>query len=397
VTPLGSAPGNSSETLDEHDRRSRLAVGTVSGMRHRRHLVLLAAGAVALSACSAAVDSAGNPTATGELTETTETADAAASTTTTTIPPTTTTEPPLDVYEPTCVVQVAAGESLSLIADRFDDDTVRVDTISAENDLEGNLIVPGQLLDVCVDNGVDDRTGENRPPNQALVADATRANVESQQTKLNELFAAYGTPELIVDGISGSVTRQRLCAARLALGLPASTLDMEMGSPEEQMLMAATSLTVPPGTPIANPRWVFIEETCQMMFIGSGWDIAYIFPTSTGEPGHETRPQDATRAYRFDPALDNDGWHNSTDFPVEEDNPLNGNMYKPIYFDGGLAIHGANNVPTSPQSKGCARLRLEHQDALIAFLELSEVERAFNNSRTIDLAVTITGRYVPPA
>ena len=64
----------------------------------------------------------------------------------------------------------------SLIADRFDDDTVRVDTISAENDLVDDTIYPDQLLDVCVDNGLDDRTGEARAPNQALVAEATKAN-----------------------------------------------------------------------------------------------------------------------------------------------------------------------------------------------------------------------------
>ena len=59
-------------------------------------------------------------------------------------------------------------------------------------------------------------------------------------------------------------------------------------------------------------------------------------------------------------------------YPVAEDNPLNGNMYKPLYFDRGQAIHGANNVPTSPQSKGCARLRVEHQDMLLYWLGLSE-------------------------
>ena len=58
--------------------------------------------------------------------------------------------------------------------------------------------------------------------------------VEAQQRQLNVLFAGLGTPELLVDGISGPVTRQRLCAARLALGLPVSTADMVAGSAEEQ-------------------------------------------------------------------------------------------------------------------------------------------------------------------
>jgi len=355
--------------------------------------LLLVASIAVLGACSAAAQSGGNALdpVSDSTTPTTEPA------TTTTAPPPTTTEPPLDVYDPLCVVQVNPGESLSLIADRFDDDTVRVDTISAENDLVDNTIYPDQLLDVCVDNGLDDRTGAERAPNQALVAEATQENVRLQQAKLNELFGGTGMVELTVDGVSGSVTRQRLCAARLGLGLPVSTLDMEAGSEEEQVMMAAPSLLVPTSTAMNAERWVLIDETCQVMFVGAGpQQIQFVFPTSTGEPGYETRLQDQSEVYRYDPAFENGGWHDSTDFPVPEDNPLNGNMYKPLYFDGGQAIHGANNVPTSPQSKGCARLRLENQDMLLDWLGVGDVITPVGGS-TVKLTVNVQGAYVPPA
>jgi hypothetical protein len=364
-------------------------------MSRRTLPLLLAAGAVALSACSATAGgttadvSPSLPSDESATTGPVETAPPA------TVPPTT--EPALDVYDPLCVVRVAPGESLSLIADRFDDDTVRVDTISAENDLDGNTIFPDQLLDVCVDNGLDDRTGAAREPNRVLVAEATMANVEIQQAKLNELFAGTGMAELPVDGVSGSVTRQRLCAARMGLGLLPSTADMEAGSEEEQLLMAATTLNVPLNAPVDAERWVHVDQTCQVMFVGAGADqLQFIFPTSTGQPGFETRLQDASKVYRYDPAFDNDGWHDSTEFPVPEDNPINGNMYKPLYFDGGLAIHGANNVPTSPQSKGCARLRVGDQDQLLDWLGIGEVTQPIGGSQ-FGLTVRIVGQFVPPA
>ena len=361
----------------------------------RRPPLLACCALLVLSACSASVQSSADD----ELPEVDGTASTTSTTTTpdTTVPETVpeTTVPELDVYDPLCVVQVAAGESLSLIADRFDDDTVRVDTIIAENDLTGNTIHPGQVLDVCVNNGLDDRTGAERAPNQALVAEETRENVKLQQTKLNELFAGTGMPELQVDGISGSVTRQRLCAARLGLGLPVSTLDMEKGSEEEQVMMATPSLLVPTSTAMNAERWILIDQTCQVMFVGSGpQQIQFVFPTSTGEPGHETRLQDQARVYRYDPAVDNGGWHDSTDFPVPEDNPLNGNMYKPLYFDGGQAIHGANNVPRSPASHGCARLRVEHMDMLVDWLGLGGVGRVTYDEGLINLAVNVQGSYV---
>jgi LysM repeat protein len=354
--------------------------------------LLAAASMVALASCSASAESSGDA-AEAIADTTTPTTEVVIDTT----PVPTTTEPPLDVYDPSCVVKVAPGESLSLIADRFDDDTVRVATIQAENDLGDTTLQPDQLLDVCVDNGLDDRTGEARPPNEAIVAEATMANVRIQQAKLNELFAGTGMAELIIDGVSGSVTRQRLCAARLGLGLAPSTADMVAGSEEEQVLMAATALGIPFAAPIEAARWTLVDQTCQVMFVGAGNEqLQFIFPTSTGEPGYETRLQDNSKVYRYDPAFQNDGWHDSTEFPVPEDNPINGNMYKPLYFDGGLAIHGANNVPTNPQSKGCARLRLEDHDLLVGWLGIGDVTQPIGGSQ-FDLTVRIVGQYLPPA
>jgi hypothetical protein len=292
-------------------------------------------------------------------------------------------------------VEVAVGESLSLIADRFDDDTVTVPAIRTENGIVGDNIDPGQYLDVCVGNGLNDITGEQRTEADAAAVAALTV-VEAQQRKLNELFAGLSTPPLLVDGISGPVTRQRLCAARLALGLPVSTADMVAGSAEEQTLMAAATLPIPFTTAIVSPRWILIDRTCQIMFAGEGTTrLTFVFPTSTGQPGFDTRDQDRSRAYRFNPELGNGGWHDSTSYPAADDNPLNGNMYKPLYFDRGEAIHGANNVPTHPQSHGCARLRVEHQDMLIYWLGLGPVTHEIGSRDQINVTVNVQGAYVP--
>ena len=196
-----------------------------------------------------------------------------------------------------------------------------------------------------------------------------------------------------VDGVSGPVTRRALCVSRLALGLPVNRADMAPGSIEEQLLLATTALPIPPNV-ATDGRWIFIDLTCQVLLTGEGPDrLVNVFPTSTGEPGYETRLQERTRAFRFNPALDNGGWHESTDYPVPEDNPLNGNMYKPLYFDNGQAIHGANNVPTSPQSKGCARLKPADQDQLVAWLGLADAGGATNSKDRIGATVTVRGAY----
>jgi hypothetical protein len=298
------------------------------------------------------------------------------------------------VYDPACVVQVAPGDSLGGIATSRADEIVTIASLQAENGLPDELIVPDQLLDVCIDNGLDDISGEQRlERNAAVVAAETFVSVTAQQTKLNELLVPYGFPEMPVDGVSGPVTRRALCAARLALGLPVNRADMLPGSDEEALLLATTTLPIPPNV-ATEGRWIFIDLTCQIMLTGEGLDrLVNVFRTSTGEPGFETRLQERTRAFRFNPALDNGGWHESSIYPVPEDNPLNGNMYKPLYFDNGQAIHGANNVPTSPQSKGCARLTPADQDRLVAWLGLDTLSGATYSKDRIGVTVTVRGGY----
>ncbi len=365
----------------------------------------LISGCLLASACSqaAAVEPAAispDPTnapttvvaapATTESTTPASTTSPPSSTSTTT----TTTVPELDVYDPACVVQVQPGDSLAAIALAEADEIITNASLQAENGLPDDLVVPDQLLDVCIDNGFDDITGEQRlERNTAIVAAETLVSVTAQQTKLNELLVPFGYPEMPVDGVSGPVTRRALCASRLALGLAVNRTDMAAGSPDEQLLLATTVLPTPPevGT---DGRWIFIDLTCQILLTGEGpGQLVNIFPTSTGEPGYETRLQERTRAFRFNPALDNGGWHESTDYPVPEDNPLNGNMYKPLYFDDGQAIHGANNVPTSPQSKGCARLKPANQDRLVAWLGLDTIGGGTYSKDRIGVTVTVRGGY----
>ena len=128
------------------------------------------------------------------------------------------------------------------------------------------------------------------------------------------------------------------------------------------------------------------------MFVGRGDDaLDFVFATSTGQAAFPTRDQDLSPAFRYNPASNNNGWHNSTDYPASNDNPLNGNMYRPLYFDGGQAIHGANNVPRSPASHGCARLRVNNQDTLLDWLGLRDLTSGTNDAERINVTVNVQG------
>lgn len=299
---------------------------------------------------------------------------------------TTTVDPTAPLGDPECVVTVMSGDSLSKIA--AGRDGLTVEGIRKENWLApGDVIHPDDELDVCIDNDIDDVNGSSR-----LAPDA--AVVSRQQERLNELFAPYGLLDLKIDGDSGPLTRQALCAARMGLGLPVNTAHMAEGSAEEQALFAAESLSIPDGAAVWSDRWVLIDKTCQVMFTGEADDeLVNVYPTSTGEPGFETHTIQALAAFRYDPALDNDGWHDSARFPVAIDDPQNGNMYKPIYFNSGQAIHGANYVPPVPRSKGCARMFPWQMDELISWLGIGGITEPTWRESDIRVTVSVQGDY----
>jgi len=387
----------------------------------RRHAALALAASVTFTACTSTVATETSPdqaapgdpetsiveqpppsTAATSSTTTAPTPETAPPSTpaetTTTAPPettTTTTVAPLppDVFDPECVVRADSDASLEAIATT----NSLVDPVSLwlENG-QIDSVLRGDLIDVCPGNNVNDLNGEPLPElKDGAIQGALTANVERQQTKLNELFAGFGIDDLAVDGVSGPRTGQRLCAARLSLGLDTTIEDMTPGSNEQAALFAATTLPTPTSTATESERWVLIDRTCQIMFIGAGADTTYVFPTSTGSEGFETREQDRAEAFRFNPALDNGGWHDSSEFPVGVDNPLNGNLYKPLYFDLGQAIHGANNVPPTPQSKGCARLRVSDQNTFVAWLGLDSATGETWRKPEMNVTVNVQGDFVP--
>jgi L,D-transpeptidase catalytic domain/LysM domain len=361
------------------------------------------------------------PTTESSTSTSTTTTTTVADTTTTTAPPpptdpttTTVAAPAAGTPNPACIYTVAPGDSLNKIVAARNDPAVDVGAIAAENGIQDvNVINVGSLLDVCPGNGVDDVSGQPRvppatdaaPPSTAPTPPPTTPDtvpagtplptgVKAQQVKLNQLFGNLGLAPLTADGKSGRLTRQQLCAARVALNLPISRDDMAPGSPEEVALMSTNALPTPSTAPVQAGRWVLIDQTCQVLFVGAGPNnVTFVFQTSTGVPEHATRDQSASRVFRYDPAADNGGWHDSSQYPAAADNPLNGNMYKPIYFDAGQAIHGANTVPTSPASHGCARLHVKDQDTLVSWLGFGDATAPIWSKAKLALTVTVQGNY----
>jgi lipoprotein-anchoring transpeptidase ErfK/SrfK len=109
-----------------------------------------------------------------------------------------------------------------------------------------------------------------------------------------------------------------------------------------------------------------VDKTRQVLFLVYKGRTEWVFNTSTGsgqwfiepnvkKPGQWEWGRSITPSGKFKIQYQRrDGWWEGD----------LGKIYRPKYFNGGIAIHGMHNVPAQPASHGCVRLGLKAMDYL---------------------------------
>ena len=110
-----------------------------------------------------------------------------------------------------------------------------------------------------------------------------------------------------------------------------------------------------------------VDKTKQVLYVIRGGQTIWAFNTSTGSGKDYTefseknqRPISGsaiTPEGRFKVSREeSDGWWNGD----------LGDLYRPKYFRGGVAIHGSNKIPNYPASHGCVRVSTKAMDFIWA-------------------------------
>lgn len=163
--------------------------------------------------------------------------------------------------------------------------------------------------------------------------------VKGLQNKLQSLGFWVGS----TDGRYGLTTTQAVMAVQKAAGLER---DGVMGSKTRQALERGVSVSAKS----SSGHWIEIDKSRQLVLIADGGDVQTILNTSTGSGDPYTSegktsvantPSGKFKMFRQVDALDKA--------------PL-GELWRPKYFNGGIALHGAESVPAYPASHGCARV-----------------------------------------
>lgn len=162
-----------------------------------------------------------------------------------------------------------------------------------------------------------------------LVAGDTGAAVREVQDRLVELGYWLGTP----DGVFGDATHHAVVALQKAAGI---SRDGIVGP----RTRTALEHGVRPQPRSTGGSVTEVDRARQLLLLVDDAQLRWTFDTSTGREGL------TTPAGHFAIIRGIDGYRHA---------PL-GTLYRPLYFNGGIAIHGYPSVPPYPASHGCVRV-----------------------------------------
>jgi lipoprotein-anchoring transpeptidase ErfK/SrfK len=143
------------------------------------------------------------------------------------------------------------------------------------------------------------------------------------------------------DGTYGHLTQQAVLAFQKAAGLGRDGI----AGPET---LAALAVATRPTAASPDADGIEIDLARQLVLLVAGGEVQWAFNTSTGRSGWRT----PAGTFRIERQID--GWRHA---------PL-GDLYRPKYFRGGIALHGSTSIPGQPASHGCARVSIAAMDWL---------------------------------
>lgn len=178
---------------------------------------------------------------------------------------------------------------------------------------------------------------------QKLKVGAGGATVLALQQRLTELGYWNGK----ADGKFGGTTQQAVFAVQKAAGLGR---DGVVGPKTQKALDQGVRPKA--RSKAGSGHLIEINLTTQLLMIVDNGQVTTTLNTATGSNEHyeyqgETYLADTPPGH-FTVGRQIDGWRHG---------PL-GPLWRPKYFNGGIAVHGAPSVPPYPASHGCARVSI---------------------------------------
>ena len=178
-------------------------------------------------------------------------------------------------------------------------------------------------------------------------------HVSALQARLFEL--GFWVPD--TDGGYNGVTGQAVMAFQKHVGLPAT------GVTDPLTALLIQMQTLRPVSASTTGDLVEVDKARQLLFVVRAGKPLFTLNTSTGSDIPYTETDRKNGGTTSGDAHTPDGkfkvYHEFTD--GWESGQL-GELYRPKYFVGGVAVHGSNSIPNFPASHGCVRVSTAFMD-----------------------------------
>ena len=189
-----------------------------------------------------------------------------------------------------------------------------------------------------------------------VVAVGTKSGSETARAQFRLLELGFWVSD--ADGSYGLTTRQAVMAFQKYYGL---TPDGSLGQETADKMSSVTERAY--GRSDAGTL-IEIDKQKQVLFFVIDGVTEWILNTSTGNGEAYTEPDQNTPGEVITGvSLTPDGLH-----AVNRERPEGwwegdlGEIYRPKYFVGRVAVHGSNSIPNYPASHGCVRVSVPAMD-----------------------------------
>lgn len=217
------------------------------------------------------------------------------------------------------------------------------------------------------------------PLDRALALGSVGATVEQVQSRLRDLGFDPGP----ADGQFGPATERAVWAfEKLVLGVPRAAVQGVV-TPELWAALHGRVEITPRRSPGGTHLEVYLPEQVAVLFAdGSPTLVSHISSgdglewcdevTIDNDDGTQTTKGICGRSvtpggvFHFERKYE--GWRNAA----------LGRLYNPVFFNYGIAVHGASNVPNRPVSHGCVRIPLHIAEYFPTLVEIGDTVFVFD-------------------
>jgi peptidoglycan hydrolase-like protein with peptidoglycan-binding domain len=163
------------------------------------------------------------------------------------------------------------------------------------------------------------------------------------------------------DGEYGWLTSQAVMAFQKTYG---GVFELKpTGNADEKTEAAMTLIDTRAQGTITTGDLIEVDKGRQVLFIIRGGKTLWVFNTSTGsEKPYTEVNQKQGGTIQGDAVTPEGNFKVYSEYTNGWEKGQLGELYRPKYFKGGVAVHGSNSIPEYPASHGCVRLTTTAMD-----------------------------------